>query len=131
MGMRVQYFNRQLRQLDNYALKVADAHASVEQQSLLLAENQVADGLFRLVRLIDGENARSDPVNFKPAARNRHALERFILRPRKRAAPVGNCVLRGQPRRREGNADDPCDPHFFDDLTRVRHPFEEKWNHED
>jgi hypothetical protein len=57
VSVRVQYDDRQPGQLEDNFLEVADSHTGIEQQSPLLADDQVADSLLRLVRFVDGENA--------------------------------------------------------------------------
>ena len=50
---------------DDFA-DVGDAHASVEEESLFGADDEIRDDFFSLVRLVNGKNAGSDFVNFKP-----------------------------------------------------------------
>jgi len=45
---------------------VGDAHAGVEEQSLLAADDQVGDGLFGLMRFVEGERGGRDFVDFEP-----------------------------------------------------------------
>jgi hypothetical protein len=75
VSVRVQQDDRQPGQLGDNFLKVADSHASVEQQRPLLADDQVADGLLRLVRLVDGENALGRLIDLEPWVADRHAFD--------------------------------------------------------
>src|ERR1700733_9620034 len=57
MGMRVQHNDRQPRQLCGDLPDVTNSHAGVKEQGLFVADDQVADGLFGLMRLIESETA--------------------------------------------------------------------------
>src|SRR6185436_20343111 len=70
-------------------VQVADAHAGVEEQRLFGAHDQIGDGLFGLVRFVDGEDARLDLVDLEPGLVNEDALEGSIFRAREGFAPVG------------------------------------------
>src|ERR1700741_726881 len=96
VSVRVQQDDRQLGQLGDNFLEVADSHAGVEQQSPLLADDQVADGLLGLVRFVDGENALNRLIDFEPWVADRDAFDSFVLRPRQRAAPVRDWSLSEQ-----------------------------------
>jgi hypothetical protein len=73
---------------------VSDAHAGVEEESLLRADDKIGDDFFSLVRLVNGENARRDFIDFKPRLVGEYALERFVFRTRKILAPVRTNGLR-------------------------------------
>src|SRR5438132_12480430 len=90
MGMGVQHDDRQLGQLGGNLLQIADAHASVEQRCPLVADNEITDDFFRLMRLINGENGGCDFVDLKPGIADGHALENFVFRAGLGGAPLGN-----------------------------------------
>ena len=94
VGVRIQHDDRQLRQFGRDFLDVADAHAGVEQQRALLADDQIADRFFGLMRFIDGEDAGCRFVDFEPGIADGNALESFVFRARQRAAPVRDGCLR-------------------------------------
>ena len=78
---------------------VADAHAGIEEQRLLRADDEIRDDFFGLVRLVDGENARRNFVDFKPRLVRQHAFERFVFRARESFAPI-RAIARIQEKRR-------------------------------
>jgi hypothetical protein len=65
--------DRQVGQLDGNCLDVADSYAGVEEQRPLFANDQITNGLFGLVRFVDGENAPGWPVNLEPWVADRNA----------------------------------------------------------
>jgi hypothetical protein len=67
---------------------VADAHAGVEKEAFVFAKDEVGDGLFGLVRFVDGDGVGRDSVDFKPGIGNGDALKRFVFGAGKRLAPV-------------------------------------------
>ena len=96
MGMRVQHNDRQPGQLCGDFPDVTHTHAGIEEHGLLVADDQVADGFFGLMRFVNGENGVHDFVDFEPRVANRHALEAFVFRPWKGTAPLGDFRLRRQ-----------------------------------
>ncbi len=94
VGVRVQHDDWQLGQFGRDFLDIADAHASVEKQGALLADDEVSDRFFGLVRFVDGEYVGCWFVDFEPGITHRDALEGFVLRTWKGAAPVGDWCLR-------------------------------------
>src|SRR6266478_1396730 len=80
MSMGVQHDDRQLGQLGGNLLQIADAHASVEQRCPLVADNEVTDDFFRLMRLVNGENGGCGFIDLKPGIADGHALENFVFR---------------------------------------------------
>ena len=96
MSMGVQYDDGKLRQFCGDFLDVAEAHARIEQERTLLADDQVADGLFGLMGFVDGEDGGRGFIDFEPGVADRDALESFVFGAGKCAAPVGDWGLRGQ-----------------------------------
>src|SRR6201987_1445936 len=96
VSMRVQDDDRQLGQLGDNFLEVADPHAGVEEQSPLLADDQVADSLLGLVRFVDGKNALGRLINLEPLVVDRDAFESLLFRSRQREAPAGDWSLSEQ-----------------------------------
>ncbi len=90
----IQHDDGAARQLPDDFVDVGDAHAGVEEQGLLGADDEIGDDFFGLVRLVNGENAGRDFVNFKPWLVGQHAFERFVFRAREVLAPVGADRLR-------------------------------------
>src|SRR5215469_5363947 len=93
VSVRVQQDDRQLGQLGDNFLEVADSHAGVEEQGPLIADDQIADGLLGLVRFVDGENALGRLIDFEPWVADRDAFDSFVFRSRQRAAPVRDWSL--------------------------------------
>src|SRR2546422_2709938 len=89
MGMGVQHDDRQLGQLGGNLLQIADAHASVEQRCPLVADNEVTDDFFRLMRLINGENGGGGFLKLKPRNAGGDAAEDFVFKGGEGAAPPG------------------------------------------
>ena len=89
VAVRIQHDDRQLRKFSRDFLDVTDAHASVELQGALLADDEVSDGLFGLMRLVDRVNVGRWFVDFKPWIADADALERLVFGTWKCAAPVG------------------------------------------
>jgi hypothetical protein len=67
---------------------VADAHAGVEEQCFLFAEDEVGDDFFGLVWFVDGESVGRDLVDLEPRVGDFHALESFVFGAGKRLAPI-------------------------------------------
>src|SRR5215471_100805 len=113
VGMRIQDDNWQLCEFADDRLDVADAHPRVELNRFLLAQDEIADGFFGLVRFIDGEHVRSGLVDFEPRIADIHAFKRFVFGAREGAAPVGSRDLREQVRCRQKkrDRDNECDLH--------------------
>ena len=88
--VRVQDDDRQFRQLGDDLLYVADAHAGVEFQSRAFADDEIADGFFRLMRFVDGEDVGRGFVDFEPGIGDGNAFQRFVFGAWKGAAPVGS-----------------------------------------
>ena len=82
VSVGVQQDDRQIGQLRDNFLKVANSHAGVEEQCPLLAHDQVADGLLGLVWFVDGENALGRLKDFKPWIADRDTFESFVFRAR-------------------------------------------------
>jgi hypothetical protein len=91
--------DRQVGQLDGNFLDVAVSHAGVEEQRPLFANDQITNGLFGLVRFVDGENAPGWPVNLEPWVADRNVLKIFVFRVRQRTAPLRHWSLTEESRR--------------------------------
>jgi hypothetical protein len=63
MGVRIQHDDRQPRKLCCNFPDITNSHTGVEEHGLLVADDQVANGLFRLMRFVDGESRGCDPVH--------------------------------------------------------------------
>ena len=87
VGVRIEDDDRQRGELGDDFAEIADAHAGVEEQSLFFAHNQVGDGFFRLMRFVDGEDARDDLIDFEPGIADRDAFESLVFGTRQGAAP--------------------------------------------
>ena len=70
---------------DNF--DVADAHAGIEEQSLLGAYDEIRNDFFSLMRFVDGERGGRDFVNFEPGFIRQNSLQSFVLRAGKTLAP--------------------------------------------
>ena len=77
-------------------VKIADAHAGVEEQRLFFADNKVGDGFFRLMRFVDGEDLRNDLIDFEPGITDRDTFESLVFGTRQGAAPFGFARLIAQ-----------------------------------
>ena len=77
---------------DDFA-KIADAHAGVEEQRLFFAHNQVGDGFFRLMRLVNGEDLRDDLIDFKPGIADRDTFESLVFGARQRRGTTRVCRI--------------------------------------
>ncbi len=97
VSVRVDDGDGELGEFGGNFLQVADAHAGVQEQRFFFAEDEVGDGFFGLVRLVDGVDVRRGDVDFKPGVGDGNALQRFVFGARERLAPVGNqrLLLRG------------------------------------
>lgn len=70
------------------APEVADAHAGVKEECAALALDEVNDGFFLLVRLVDCENSGSDAIDLEPGIIDGNTLKRLVVGTRQSAAPV-------------------------------------------
>ncbi len=86
--VRVQDDDGTIGQLRDDFVDVGDAHAGVEEQRLLGADDEIGDDFFGLVRLVNGEDAGRDFVDFKPRVVRENAFERFVLWAGKSFAPI-------------------------------------------
>src|SRR3984885_1804427 len=93
MGMRIEHDDRQPRKLCRNFPDVTNSHAGVEEHGPVVPDDQVANGLFRLMRFVNSENRGCEPVDLEPRIADRYALEAFVVSPWKRAAPLGNLRL--------------------------------------
>ena len=93
VGVRIENHHRARGQFRGDFVNVADAHAGVEEHGLLGADNQIRNGLFRLMRLVDGKNSGRDFVDFKPGLVGKNALERFVFRAGQGFAPFRNLLF--------------------------------------
>src|SRR5213594_2224111 len=100
VSVRVEHDDETRRQLGSNFADVADAHAGVEEKRLLVADNEIRNGFFRLMRFVNGENAGRHSIDFEPRIARKHAFERFVFRARKRAAPFGLLGLWGRWKRK-------------------------------
>ncbi len=98
MGMRVQDDDRPGREAADDGANIGDAHSSVEEESLLGADDEIGNDFFGLVRFVDGERGGRDLVNFKPGDIRQHPLEGFVFGAGEIFAPVGSVgsSLRGK-----------------------------------
>jgi hypothetical protein len=94
VGVRIQDDDGELRESGDEFVDITNAHAGVEQDGFLGAEDQVADGFFGLMRLVDGQGAGGNLIHLEPRVGNLHPFQRFVLRARKRFAPLGLFRLR-------------------------------------
>src|SRR6267378_1364557 len=90
VSVRVEHDDRARRQLGSDSANVADAHAGVEQERLLVAHNEIGDDFFRLMRLVNGKDSGDDFVDLEPWIVRKNALERFVFRAWQRATPFGD-----------------------------------------
>ncbi len=74
-------------ELSDDLAEIADAHAGVEEQRVFFADNQVGDGFFRLMRFVDSEDVRDDPIHLEPGITDRDAFKSFVFGTRQGAAP--------------------------------------------
>src|SRR6267143_1528945 len=75
VGVRVEHDDRTRRQLGSDFANVTDAHAGVEQESLLVAHNKIGDDFFRLMRFVNGKDSRDDLVDLEPWIVRENALQ--------------------------------------------------------
>ncbi len=92
--VRVENNDGTRRQLGRDFANIPDAHPRVEQESLFVADNEIGNDFFGLMRFIDGEDARRGFVDLEPRIDSQHTLERFVFRPGKGPAPFGDLRLR-------------------------------------
>ena len=105
MGMRVQHDDRQSRQLGGDLPDVTNSHAGIKEHGLFVAYDQVTDGLFGLMRLIESENGRCNLEDLKPGIADRHSVQAFCIPAvegrgtNRELAPVRRKLAPRQPRR--------------------------------
>src|SRR5262249_5843432 len=92
--VRIQRNDGQLGELSSDFLNIADAYSSIEEQSLLVTDNQIADDFFSLMRLVDRKNSLANFVHFKPGIADSNPPQRFVFGPRQRPTPFRNLGLR-------------------------------------
>jgi hypothetical protein len=88
VGVGVQDDDRERRESRDQLAHVADTHAGIEEQGFVLAEDEVGDDFFGLMRLVDGEGFRRNFVDLEPWIAGRYAFKGFVFRARKRLAPL-------------------------------------------
>ena len=102
VGVGVENDDGELGEFGGDFLNVADAHAGVEEQGLLLTDDEVGDDFFGLVGFVNREDVRGGFVDFEPGVGDLHALEGFVFGAGERFAPVrwnwglGRWTLRGE-----------------------------------
>ena len=82
MGVRVDRDYRQLRQALDDLSDFAHAQPRIEQQRSLLTDDQVRDHFLKLMRLVNREHPRTNPVDLEPRIGRRDSFERLIFRAR-------------------------------------------------
>ena len=88
------------RQFRGDFMNVGDAHAGVEENRLFVADDEIRNGFFRLVRFVDGEDSWRDLVDLEPRIRWQDTFEGLVFRARKILAPVRTDGLRGKRRKK-------------------------------
>ena len=68
---------------------LAHPKSGVEKKCATMAENQVRDDFFELVRLVDRENGRANSVNLEPVTMHVNACKTFVFGPWQLLTPFG------------------------------------------
>src|ERR1700756_751511 len=79
VGMGVEDHNRARGEAPHQRVNIADTHPAIEEQRLLGSDDEVADGFFGLMRLVNRVNALRGFVILKPRVADFDALERFVF----------------------------------------------------
>ena len=93
VGVGIEYDNGARSEARDDRFDVADAHAGIEEQCLLGADDQVGNDFFGLLWLVDREGGWSDFVNFEPWIVEGDLFEGFVFWAREIFAPVGSFGL--------------------------------------
>jgi hypothetical protein len=89
MRVRVQHAYRQFRELRHNILDAGHSKPGVEEKCAIMAEDQVRDDFFELVRLVDRKNVGTNPVDLEPVTVNLNACETFVFGPWQLLSPLG------------------------------------------
>jgi hypothetical protein len=79
----------------NDCADLADPESGVEENGALFSEDEIGNDFLELFRLVDREYAGPNPVDLKPWLVAQDAFQRFVLRTRQLAAPLGTQRLPG------------------------------------
>ena len=90
VSVRIENDDREGSELADEFADVADAHAGVKEESLLLAEDEVGNDFFELMRLVNGESVGSDFIDLEPGIGGLDAFEGFVFGAGEGFAPVGD-----------------------------------------
>ena len=88
VGMRIKHTDRQFGQPFNYGFYISYSHSRVEQDCFLSTDDEIRDHFFKLMRLINGENPRTNFVHLEPLVWNLHPFKIVVSRSRLALAAV-------------------------------------------